>query len=238
MTDSISAPEPTESPNTESPKQNASRDQSLAEKIAQASFIGRLALTWPFIVAISFGLIASAGYIGFAEKRADELQTIASELPNVQTIQRLKDNIAQLKTFIPPSDLQTVRICNNTSKDNNEHCDEQPSSAMVTLNQINSTLDHLEQSTLRSQDALRRIRLALRGTWGAAFADTETFPSSDDKSFMLHVVFAAIVIMTVGCFITMLVSSNSRAVTYSIDALKFFGGLYAGIIGSVFGIRK
>jgi hypothetical protein len=44
--------------------------------------------------------------------------------------------------------------------------------------------------------------------------------------------------MTVGCFFTMLISANSRAVTYSMDALKVFGGFYIGLLNSFFAIGR
>jgi hypothetical protein len=225
-----------------------------AQRIAAASIPERLTLLWPSIIAMLLAVVACIFYIRYennaADKREAALQQLASTLPNPQTISSIKDQIEHLKSLIPPERLvDQSKICTvagrNPDGTNHLIClnNTLPSggpSGSDTINNINLSLDELNKNALLARQAIHIISITENDSWGVAYADTsdDAFPSKQDRSFMLYTVFTALVVMTIGCFATMLFSTNARAVTYSIDALKFFGGLYAGIVGSVFGIRK
>jgi hypothetical protein len=62
--------------------------------------------------------------------------------------------------------------------------------------------------------------------------DTEKtqWPSRQVKTTVMFLLLFTIILMTIGCLVTLLTSTSSRTVTYSIDTLKLFAVFYIGFL--------
>ena len=217
---------------------------SLSERLVRAGFTTRLRLLWPGLIVLpAIALLSWSTAIEEIRQTSATRATIVSlgqTLPSTYLLEQLNDSFTQLRDAIPVSALQPRTECKAEKETSGPPiCHDVPSAAAAAVADIRKNLDVLTWEAKLTQKKVRGLSAAMRSSWGSAYAaDEAPWPSNEDKSFMLHAVFATLIIMTILCFCTMLWSKNTRAVTYAIDALKVFGGFYVGVVGSVFGLRR
>ena len=229
---------------------NATVAKSLPDRISRASLLERLAILWPFLVIVVGLLIPASIYlvqrsIDTEQVREEALFRLDENLPSRQFISELKSEVASLKERIPPSALLASQSCKVVSHKGesgevtNEVCQEVPASATLSLEKINGMLDALSQSADMARGSVRQLRLSMRnGDAGDAFADDNDFPTSRDKSNIMYTVLCLLIAVTLTCLGCLCLSKNPRVVTFSMETLKYFGGFYVGLIGSLFGFKK
>jgi hypothetical protein len=212
------------------------------ETLSKASISERFRAIWAWVLAIVILFALSANALIQASEAAKRREIAAKSLFNLlndkSVISMLKSNVEKIKPFTKNQVVMTLEcnpVISGNTKEVHTECTAVPIQAVNYVSDIYHDIDQLEEKLDRAKALLNSTAVVSSGRWWSAYAaEAGVWPANADKTNVMYAILILLFSMTGACFGTMLLSSNARAVTYSIDALKIFVGFYVGLMTSFF----
>jgi len=208
------------------------------EHLSELPFVARVRLTWFWlflvVVLAASALIAAVLQQRDYERRRDHiasLRMVVSDTTALKAIRTSVDNLNSLIVQLPgPNNVVCVQKPDASSGIPSLSLTEIRPAAVKYMSELNIAIDTFTANLNDINTALSRITFRTDGPISSTYAEETQWPPPQVKTTVIFMLLFTIIIMTIGCCITMLTSTSSRTVTYSMDALKVFAGFYIGFL--------
>jgi hypothetical protein len=208
------------------------------EHLGELPFVARLRLTWFWlflvVVLAASALIAALLQQRDYERRRDHIASfrmVVSDTAALNAIRTAVDNLNSLIVQLPgPNNVVCVQNPDASSGIPSLPLTEIRPAAVKYMSELNTAIDIFTANLKDINTALSRITFRTDGPISSTYAEETQWPPPQVKITVMFMLLFTIIIMTIGCCVTMLTSTSSRTVTYSMDTLKVFAGFYIGFL--------
>jgi hypothetical protein len=208
------------------------------EHLSELPFVARVRLTWFWsllvVVLAATALITAGLQQRDYERRHDylaSLRMVVSDTSALNTMRTAVDNLNSLIVQLPASD----NVVCVQKPDTSPHVPSLPlteirPAAVKYIYELNTAINMFSVNLNNINSALSSTVIMTDGIISSTDTEKTQWPSRQVKTTVMFLLLFTIILMTIGCLVTLLTSTSSRTVTYSIDALKLFAVFYIGFL--------